>query len=323
MVSVDQGKFRDELFQVLKELSDTAWAGRVTKPDIDRWLGNFTGQTAFDAETEQLHALHLLSVFIYFGDVEVRQMLRSVFRDLYKYPIVERIRRDNADTTDLNLIKHRFELELNSTRFLGMGNPSESGDLLLYYFRQENHLPKDIFIHSDQIFSGQQGSPDWTLTDPLIRHYVYLDDFCGSGSQAQDYSANAVTTLKHLASQLGLQVSVSYFVLVGLTDGIEQIRNSTAFDNVGAVIELDESFRAFSPQSRFYRDGNSLTNRSTALEIAKSYGLCLEAAFPLGWKDAQLLIGFHHNIPDNSLPILWYEDQATAWVPIFKRYPKF
>jgi len=43
----------------------------------------------------------------------------------------------------------------------------------------------------------------------------------------------------------------------------------------------------------------------------------------LGFDDSQLLIGFHHNTPDNTLPIIWFDEPGQAsWKPIFRRYPK-
>ena len=40
---------------------------------------------------------------------------------------------------------------------------------------------------------------------------------------------------------------------------------------------------------------------------------------PLGYNDCQMLLGFHHNTPNNTLPIFWREKN---WTPIFKRYAK-
>ena len=42
----------------------------------------------------------------------------------------------------------------------------------------------------------------------------------------------------------------------------------------------------------------------------------------LGFKDCQLLLGFNHNTPDNTLPIFWYDEKNYNWYPIFKRYKK-
>jgi hypothetical protein len=42
----------------------------------------------------------------------------------------------------------------------------------------------------------------------------------------------------------------------------------------------------------------------------------------LGFENGQLLVGFHHNTPDNTLPIIWYDEEFASWTPIFKRYNK-
>src|SRR3546814_6565260 len=86
-----------------------------------------------------------------------------MFRDLYKYPIVEQIRQELGDSTDEVAIATRFGQELNATRFVGIGNPAESGTHLLYYFRQENYLHRARFIHTHEIFKGRvmTGSPEF------------------------------------------------------------------------------------------------------------------------------------------------------------------
>ena len=42
----------------------------------------------------------------------------------------------------------------------------------------------------------------------------------------------------------------------------------------------------------------------------------------LGFGDCQLLLSLHHNTPNNTLPIIWYEEDDENWTPIFKRYNK-
>jgi hypothetical protein len=55
----------------------------------------------------------------------------------------------------------------------------------------------------------------------------------------------------------------------------------------------------------------------------EKYGQHLWAADPLGYKDGQLLLGFSHNTPDNTLPIFWSEGHPPRlWEPMFKRYHK-
>ena len=61
-----------------------------------------------------------------------------------------------------------------------------------------------------------------------------------------------------------------------------------------------------SPQERVVATGNDLEPNS-----------------PLGYKNGQLLLGFAHNIPNNTLPIFWSDGrQHSPWTPLFPRYRK-
>src|ERR1035437_2980520 len=116
------------------------------------WINNFINDDKELEEKERINMLFLLSKFMYFGNKELRLLLISLYRDLYKYPLVSEIRRKNQDTIDIELINSEFNKVLKKTKFLGVGNPSESGVHLLYYFRQECKLNKKYFINSGEIF---------------------------------------------------------------------------------------------------------------------------------------------------------------------------
>src|SRR6266542_267271 len=167
---------KQDLFDKIIVLNETAWENNVERPKIDSWLKNFKNAK------ERIHALYLLSQFMYFGSRPVRNLLVSLYRDLYKYRKIQRIRKNNADSIDTVLINSIFEKQLKRTRFLGIGNPSESGPHLLYYFRQENRLPKNLFINTHEIFRRNRKGQTVRLKSPNVYHYVFLDDFCGSGS---------------------------------------------------------------------------------------------------------------------------------------------
>ena len=72
---------------------------------------------------------------MYFGIREMRELLKALYRDIYKYPIVERLRQSQADSLNCEHLKTLFEAERRQTRFLGVGNPSESGTHLLSRLR--------------------------------------------------------------------------------------------------------------------------------------------------------------------------------------------
>jgi hypothetical protein len=252
---------------------------------------------------------------MYFGQREIRELLRSLYRDLYRYPLVEKVRETRGGAFDVDLITHGFQEELRATRFLGVGNPSESGTHLLYYFRQENELSKDYFINTHEIFTRAASDGTRVLRHEGIRHYVFIDDVCGSGTQAKQYSEDIVVEMKSKDKD----VQVYYYALFGLEKGLSDVRSSTLFDKVDAVFVLNDSFKCFSEDSRYFLPEEQ-AERLAACKAMGDHGERLCPGAGLGYKDGQLLLGFFHNIPDNTLPIIWCDNEG--WIPVFRRYAK-
>lgn len=314
---------RTELLAQFKKkvmtLSKYAWEDRVKNQALIRWLGQFDAAED-DAKDEQLQMAFLLSQFIYFGSQEIKHLLKTMYRQLYRAPIVRRLRMENSDTLDEAKIEALYRNVLESTVFIGVGNPSESGTHLLYYFRQENKLSKDRFIGAHRIFSRNKADPSRdAVRDPDIAHYVFIDDLCASGTQAKEYSEDILVKLRSLAPE----AKVSYLVLFATREGIEKVRRlERAFDHVECVVELDSSYKCFTQNSRAYASSIPLIDRTLGEQIARRHGQRLWPTYPLGYKDGQLLLGFNHNTPDNTLPIIWSDEPSANWVPIFRRYPK-
>lgn len=320
-------ELREELLTNIKVLDETTWEGRAKKPIIMRWLDNFE-------ESDQIRALYLLSQFMYFGNLQMRNLLKALYRDIFKYRKIMEIRKANSDTTDLGKIRSHYDDALKRTRFLAIGNPSESGQHLLYFFRQENKLSKRLFINSHEIFD--RSSSPVKLKYPNVDEYVFIDDFCGSGTQASGYSD---TVLKELKS-INDKITTSYIMLFGTSDGIDNVRKNTDFDKVEAVFELDETFRCFDENSRYFTNCPESINKELCEQMSAKHGFeLMKSIWALegvtqpqldeiserdrhGYKDNQLMIGFFHNTPDNSLPIFWYDEKNLNWFPIFKRYNK-
>lgn len=328
---MEKEEYIEKLFDRIKVLNETLWEGRVRKSNINQWLENF------ETNEEKLHALHLLSEFVYYGSVQMRHLLKSLYRDLYKYPLIENIRRANSDSLDASIIELEFKKVELKTKFFGVGNPSESGAHMLYFFRQENKLSKKLFINSDEIFI-RTGVP-LQLKDPDIEYYVFIDDFCGTGSQV----TTEVTLKDNISNikKLNSNAKIFYLMLFGTSKGISNVRKSGMFDHVDAVIEIDKTFRCFDTDSRYFDSKNTFVDKAQSKLMALKYGTPLikdviEKETPLtgaeldaaasrnalGFRDCQLLLGFHHNTPDNTLPIIWYDETGLPWTPIFKRYNK-
>lgn len=314
----------------IKILDETTWDANVNEPRIDRWLCNFASKDR-DSTRDELHALHLLSNFMYFGNRQLRALLLRLYRDLFRYPIIQKLRRDNRNTIDVKLVHDLFEAELKQTRFLGVGNPSESGVHLLYYLRQETNLSRDIFINTHEVFdpepitSDRRTDPEgrrftYRLRDKSVRHYVFIDDLCGSGAQACQYSKDLVEQIQ----ALGGNAQLHYYVLFATEDGIRTVRSSTRFDRCECVVELDRSYRVFEG-NRYFEPPIDGIEQAYSKTMCKYYGCQLWPLYPLGYCDNQLLVGFHHNTPDNTLPIIWFNECSQSgrrWEPIFRRYWK-
>jgi hypothetical protein len=308
-----------QLNQKIKALNELLWNGRIKTPIIQEWLNNFNSDPV---NKERLHALYILSCFMYFGDLEIRALLKALFYELFKCRIISDIRNRNNDTNNLDFINNEFKKELEATRFLGIGSPSESGSHLLYFFRQENSLSKTLFANDNDILRNRRDSKGKqipSLRHPEIKRYVYIDDFCGSSDQVIEYLLKTTKAIKKLKGDIEL----CYYVLFGNTNALRIVSNAQMFDRVDAVCELDDSYKYFQG-GRYFKEYGGDLDCNFAKNMCISYGNKLLPGHPLGYKNGEFLIGFYHNVPDNTLPIIWSNGNGRGikWHPIFKRYPK-
>jgi hypothetical protein len=311
----------DELQIKIKTLYDTIWERRHGDwPLVLKWLAQFKSNDDVSRD-EQVQALYLLSNFLFFGDSEIRALLKSLYRDNFRPMVAHAVRSAQGGTKDQSVLVPLIEQEISNTRFVALGNPSESSSHLLYFFRQENRLPKDVFVEKADLFSGSDaatGQPT-ALKNTDVRHYVFIDDLCGSGHQAVEYSKNLAAPIR----SLNPAARTYYYALFGLRDGISHIRRFGDFDDAFPVVEVDSSFRAFSDESRIYERCEVYFQKAHARAACELYGSTIWPEYPLGYEDGQLLLGFHHNTPDNTLPVFWADEECgSPWTPIFKRYPK-
>lgn len=314
---------KEELEKKIYSYIKTIWLNKVDNISLKEWQNNFS----LCQEDELINMLYLLSKFSYFGEKEIRMLLKTIYRDFIKYPIIEKIREKNEDTTNITLIDTLFKAELKKTRFIGVGNPSESGVHLLYYFRQENKLSKEFFLDKGDIFKNKvkyepqaDGSKrsylESTLKDEHIDRYIFIDDLCGSGNQVRDYLSDITRDIKFANND----VKIDYIMLIGLEEGINYVKSLNIFDRVEAVFHIDKTFKCFSDESRYYSTKlDPVISKSNAKSLSTKYGLN-QFGDPLGYNNGQLLIGLFHNTPDNTLPIFWGE--KDNWKPIFKRFHK-
>lgn len=300
-----------------------AWDDEVRWSDITAWANCFIGRSAL-RQDEELHALFGLSRFMYFSRRLTREMLKALYRDHFEAPTMQRIRRNFKGTKDVLLLRKQYQDQLSGTRFVGLGNPAESGAHLLYVFRQVNYLPKDYFADLLSTFASKpsrtrNGAIEYKIRDASINRIVFFDDIVGSGTQARQYLSEELKRIR--AGDRNFELS--FLALFATTEGLERLNAPELFDGRAACLfELDSSFKAFSANARYFADSPAWFDAATFQAMARQYGESLQPRLPVGYKDGQLLLAFAHNTPDNTLPIFWDQGIRTQWHPIFPRFDK-
>ncbi len=317
---------RPDCEETIRILVAQAWDHEIDWPQISAWTKNFTGDAINNDDEEQLYALYMLSRFMYFSKKLIREMLKSLYRDYFMGPLIQRIRRNSKDTHDIGLLKSLFNSELELTRFIGVGNPAESGAHLLYYFRQVNYLSKDLFTDFDSAFSQSTlRSPKQSKNDvflprnPGIKRYVFFDDLVGTGLQSKTYLKEKLEKIRNA----NLNLEIRFMCLFSSTKGLDFMNSSEMFNGkASCLFELDKTYTAFDQDQRYFSSSPDWFTINTLYNIAYHYGSIIRPNHPLGYGKSQLLLGFTHNTPDNTLPIFWDEGHVQPWSPIFQRYNK-
>lgn len=311
---------KDQLLKKIQSYIKTIWFSKVDQNKIDGWLSNFKNTDSNKEEREKLNMLYLLSKFSYLGEKEVRVLLKSLYRDLFKRPIIYEIRKKLNDTLIIETINREFKKEFKRTKFVAVGGVSESGASLMMPFRQENSIPEGKIIGQDNIFQNviNNGKIEKTIKDISTLRYIFIDDFIGSGIQGKEKLKNDIKLLK----ENNKNIEINYYVLVATENGLKALRELNHFDSVEAVFTLDDTFKVFDVNSRYYTTTHSEIDLNFSKEIATRNGRTLvkKEEHILGFGDCQLLLGFSHNTPNNTLPVFWGE--KNKWKHIFKRFAK-
>ena len=275
-----------EMKDLLYKMAKSSWQNEndFNSDNIQRWLNNFSGQI-YSQEIEQRLALWLLCNFTYYNENEISHLCRDVFKKL-----LHRIAISNNIDSDEGL-HHIFD----NVYFAAMGDPSESGGLLLYFFRQQSGLSVDKFYYPSALPQDESGI------------LVFIDDVTLSGGSASRFFKKNIKSMKFR--------SAYYLTLFAGEEAISVITESGL--NVIQAMILGNRERCFTDESLIYAEFPELKEPSK--RIAEAYGHKLSPSYPLGHKNGQYCFGMYYNTPNNSLPIFW---SSNNWVPIFPRKEK-
>lgn len=284
----------------IMERNRFVWENRLSEKKVIMWLENFRGKFLDEYEEADL-AMDLLFHFLYFSENELKYLCK-VSVTLLKYQIMQSNPHKYLQFNSDFLISDCLKKNLYSY----IGYLSESSSHFTYPLRQECDIPVSQFVEPDKLLdkTGVNCTSEIGI--------VFLDDFLGTG----DIGCSFWQKTGSLIRKRNRDVALYYLALVGLKGGIDRIETSTGFKVICPFI-IDNEYRVFDAVSNIFPN---ILRRTEARKMCTGYGKDLVGdRDALGYKDSQALVGLHHNIPDNTLPVIWNDHE---WFPIFKREKK-
>jgi len=286
----------EKIFQYFSDINETIWENSISKQDIEDWIKNFKPQKLINVRKL---ALDLLMGFIYYNEDEIHFLCKHAFSEYKRQKIKEEIKK-GLSIKDAEILFHD---SVSQIKFIGKNG--DSSGYFSYLFRQINGLPLENFISSIEEIRSD--------TSTLI----IVDDFIGTGDTVINFN-NSLE--KSGVFKKNPKIQVYYLSLIVTESGLTKIQSSNPKCKLIYSELLSQDYKAFSEKSSVLPD-YQMEERKHAKIVCKKIGEFLEGEmYSLGYKNSELLIGLHHNIPNNTLPIIWSEKKE--WVPIFRRKKK-
>ena len=139
-------------------------------------------------------------------------------------------------------------------------------------------------------------------------------------TQASEYLSQHLAKLRAID---GEKLDIRFMSLFATNDGLNKLNQPSMFNGKAmCLFELDDTFRAFGENSRYFSNPPEWFDINLMRRLITHYGSKIWPDHALGYKDGQLLIGFSHNTPDNTLPVFWYDGNSPPWSAAFVRYHK-
>jgi hypothetical protein len=298
----------DTVKSCINRMSVAAWDNAVSETRIEKWLNNFDGRALGDINVEKTLAAWLLMNFTYFNIREVEELCSVIYRKFIQGKLKEEYYEGKKDSD-----KEKIKEVIKNTLFTPLGNPSESGSLILYHYRQVNKIPNMVFDQHKDIASKVK---DGSLSD-----IVLIDDVIFTGAQA----------IPRIQEYAHYQCNISISVLIITKEAESYIKQCYPELCIYSAYTLDDRSKLFSEDSFAFSNNDNKELKPYALRMCEVYGNYLVKNempcsarymenYPLGFGDKQLALGFFYNTPDNTLPIFWCE--SPHWEPVFLRNQK-
>ena len=268
---------------------------QITPTHVRAWLDQF------EYNTEQKLMFNLLKNVRFYDIPKIHEACRPLHSKVQEN-VAQRGGVRSADRRG-----RRGDILLSS-----FGSPAQSGSSYVRIYANENKIYVDNAVSLDKI-------SDVLEKKSHIKAIVFIDDIIASGNSA----VASLNTLNDQCGKLLEKQKIKIFIsaICGLHIGIKKLED--AIEEVPFEAEvivndlLTEIDQCFSSTSEIFISSDE---RNRAKQIVLEHGKLLTKRYPLGYENSQLLVAFHDNCPNNTLPILRCKSTGKKqWIPLFKR----
>lgn len=265
---------------------------------LRRWIANFT------SDEELYFAACVLDALVYRSRKQTIALIQHLFTRVL--PDLTRLH-----TTPLGRIERWLER---------LGSPVDPGIRLVTAVRQTDPPTKSAHVIARYMKREFGVSESWIIKAwdvnaahaSGIRVFVFVDDFLGTGDQFERFFNRE--GLDRITGWYPI-----YAPLIAHEEGLRSLRTFGEL-HVAAVEILSSAHSLFDPASKAFQDG---VNSSAAAfdfycELLSAKNILLDDKNRLGYGGLGLSFAFQHAAPDNSLPILWWQD-SREWHRLFPR----
>ena len=195
-----------------------------------------------------------------------------------------------------------------------LGKPGKSGAAISYWIHglmKRNDLQSMNFHSSVEAFISYRNSVKWETLKDIV---VYVDDFIGSGGSV----VKALSLVKNIVRPEVLTDASSGRLYVVAAIVMDNGYSKITKDISGALILGDSHCKGFDPHKKVF---GSYFKTKAVREMCYKYGEQLYKGCPLGYENTQSLVLMQHSSPNNTVPVLWSDNQYQGrnWIPLVPR----
>lgn len=274
------------------------WAD-MDSPTFRRWFKNF------QTDEERYFAACVLDALMYRSKRQTLSLISHLFERVL--PDESRLR-----PTPLGNISNWIERLCSGTEpgfrlvtAVRQGDPpTKSAHVIARYLKRDFEIPEPLIIKA------------WEVARYValgVTVFVFIDDFLGTGIQFEEFFR--AEGLDRLSGWYPI-----YAPLVAHESGIQHLTNVLPQVSVVAVEELSTEHNIFDSGSKAFSDGvnTPAVAQNFYCDLLNKYGFGLTAPNCFGFGGLGIAFAFEHAAPDNSLPLLWW-NELKDWRPLFPR----